>query len=433
MISNFLFYLFYIAISIIVFFLDSYLGLLIVIFSYLLLFFLNYLKNKSVFNYIQFYLLSCWVLSISQVFNVDPFGDYLFYKEKVYFFCCVIITSVIIFFFKVPNKNIYLFKDQLNEINSRNFYPILVIVFFLLIFSFDGLFGSIIQYIVKNLLYIAPIVISSIIYLNTSKKTFPNILFLIAFFYYTSFNFNRTGFILVPLIFFLTVLIDKNFQFKLKENIKIYLLSILFLFILLIMSDLYKTSQARNFVNFISELKFDDLINYFEFTRYRFESKSNIYDYFSIIQKLTDDNKELGGNIFSQFLSIFKPRFFFPDKVITNISELNTMQGIIENPLFFAIFMESTYNLGLIGVLIYHFLILFIGNVMFRAIKSTNNKFLFHLFITNYFFYTVYLYILIRGPGIHFASHFLVCFILMCYYLFASKINKINVNNKKDY
>ena len=81
---------------------------------------------------------------------------------------------------------------------------------------------------------------------------------------------------------------------------------------------------------------------------------------------MTDDNPELGGNIFSQFIGIFTPRYFFPDKVLTNISELNYVQGIVENPLFFAVFIESTNNLG-DYVFIYHFIILLIGSVMLKS------------------------------------------------------------------
>ena len=90
---------------------------------------------------------------------------------------------------------------------------------------------------------------------------------------------------------------------------------------------------------------------------------------------MTDDNPELGGNIFSQFIGIFTPRYFFPDKVLTNISELNYVQGIVENPLFFAVFIESTYNLGLIGVFIYHFIILLIGSVMLKSVRIVKSQF----------------------------------------------------------
>ena len=425
MIRNFLFYLIYIGVSVLIFLIDSYIGLLLVVFSYLLLFSLNYLKNKTIFNYIQFYLLACWILTLSQIFNIYSLNNDLFYDEKVYFLYCIIITGIITFFFKVPDKNIYLFEKKFDDIPFRNFHSTLGILVIFLIFGLDGIFGSVLQYIIKNLFYIFPIIISSIIYLNSKKKTFPNIIFFIVFYYYTSITSNRTGFLLVPIIFFLTVLIDKNFQFKVKEKSTIIFFSILFLSILLIMGDLYKTSQTRNLLDFIRELKFDDLYNYFEYTRYKFGSGGNVYDYFTVVQALTDKNQELGGNVFSQFFSILTPRFFFPDKVITNISELNTIQGIIENPLFFAVFMESTYNLGLIGVFLYHFFILLIGSVMFRSIKNSKNKFLFHLFISNYYFYIIYLYILIRGPGIHFASYFMITFFIMFYYLLKQK-NKTN-------
>ena len=117
--------------------------------------------------------------------------------------------------------------------------------------------------------------------------------------------------------------------------------------------------------------------------------------------------------------------FFFPDKPIQNISELNYMQGIHPSTLFVAVFMESTYNLGLIGVFIYHYLILFVGNLMFKSILVVQDELLFKFFSINYFFYIIHMYILIRGPGIHFIPYFFISFMIMLYYLKKYKNNKI--------
>ncbi len=68
---------------------------------------------------------------------------------------------------------------------------------------------------------------------------------------------------------------------------------------------------------------------------------------------------------------------------------------------------------------------------MFRAVTNVENKFLFQLFALHYYFYIVYLYILIRGPGIHFASHFLICFFIMLYYLIISRNTKLEIPVKK--
>ena len=184
-------------------------------------------------------------------------------------------------------------------------------------------------------------------------------------------------------------------------------------------------------LDFINQFRLNDLLNYFTYTRYRLDPARDLYDYFYILDALTDEYKEIGGNIFTQFISMFEPRYFYPSKEITNISELNKMQRIIENPLYFAIFMESTYNLGLIGVFVYHFLILLIGNLMFKAVTNVKNKLLFQLFALHYYFYIVYVYILIRGPGIHFASHFLICFVIMLYYLIISKNTKLEIPVEK--
>jgi len=99
MINNIFIYLIYVGVSIVFFLIDSYLGILLIVFSYLLLFFLNYKKNGTIFNYIQFYLLSCWILSLSRVFNTYSFKNGLFYEEKLYVLYCIIITGIISIFF----------------------------------------------------------------------------------------------------------------------------------------------------------------------------------------------------------------------------------------------------------------------------------------------------------------------------------------------
>ena len=80
---NIFIYLIYVGVSILIFLINSYLGILLIVFSYLLLFILNYKKNATIFNYIQFYLLSCWILSLSRVFNTYSFKNGLFYEEKL--------------------------------------------------------------------------------------------------------------------------------------------------------------------------------------------------------------------------------------------------------------------------------------------------------------------------------------------------------------
>ncbi len=420
-INNLYIYLIYIFLSSIIFLIDSYAGLLLVVFSYLLLFFLNFKKNSSIFNYVQFYLLVCWILTFNQIFNLFHFDENFFYEERLYFFSCVVISGIISIFFKVPEKNYLLFEKKFKKIENPYLSKYIIFLFTILIFGISGLFGGAIQYILKALLFIAPIILSGLYYLNSTKKLIPLILFITSFLFYTSIMFNRTGYLLVPIIFFVTVLIDKKFEIDLKKNINFVLGSIILILITLLLADIYKSSEYKNFFDFVLELKLTDFTNYYSESLYKINPTHNIYDYFSIMDALTDDRKEIGGNIFTQFLNIFKPRFFFPDKPIQNISELNYMQGIHPSSLFVAVFMESTYNLGLIGVFIYHYLILLIGNLMFKSVLVIEDELLFKFFSINYFFYIIHMYTLIRGPGIHFVPYFFISFMIMMYYLKKNK------------
>ena len=419
--SNLYIYLIYIFFSFITFLIDTYVGLVLVVFSYLLLLFLNFKKNGSIFNYVQFYLLACWILTFNQIFNLFYFDENFFYEERLYFFSCVVISGIISIFFKVPEKNYLLFEKKFKKIENPYLSKYIIFLFTILIFGISGLFGGAIQYILKALLFIAPIILSGLYYLNSTKKLIPLILFITSFLFYTSIMFNRTGYLLVPIIFFVTVLIDKKFEIDLKKNINFVLGSIILILITLLLADIYKSSEYKNFFDFVLELKLTDFTNYYSESLYKINPTHNIYDYFSIMDALTDDRKEIGGNIFTQFLNIFKPRFFFPDKPIQNISELNYMQGIHPSSLFVAVFMESTYNLGLIGVFIYHYLILLIGNLMFKSVLVIEDELLFKFFSINYFFYIIHMYTLIRGPGIHFIPYFFISFMIMMYYLKKNK------------
>ena len=123
--------------------------------------------------------------------------------------------------------------------------------------------------------------------------------------------FNRTGYLLVPIIFFITILIDNKFKIEFKKNINFILVSIILILITLIFADIYKGSETKNFIEFVGKFRLVELVNYFSESRYKINPTHNLYDYFSIIDALTDDRKEIGGNIFTQFGSMFQPRFFF--------------------------------------------------------------------------------------------------------------------------
>ena len=422
-ISNLLIYVFFAGFSFLIFLIDTYFGLLSIVFGYLLLFLLNYKSNRSLFNYIQLYLISCFILSITQIFNLYNFDDAFFFEERYYFFYCVVITCIISIFFKLPEKNLTFIFDKKKIFEKKYLNYFFIFLWTFLISGIYGFFGGVLQYVLKNLFLLSPIIVASIYYLNSEKKIIPNIIFFLTFIFFTSIMFNRTGFLLVPIIFFITILIEKKFNLNFVKNFRFVLSAILLILFTLVISDLYKGSDARNFYSFLTDLKIKDFTNFLSETRFKINPNHNIYDYFVILDALTDENKEIGGNIFSQFTSSLKPRFFFPEKIITNISELNYVQGYISNRLFFAIFMEASYNLGLVGVFVYHLLILLIGKIMFSAVLKAREKLLFQLFSVHYFFYIIYIYIFIRGPGIQFMQFFFACFCIMIYYLYLSKKN----------
>ena len=425
-INNLFLYLFYAGLSFLVFLIDSYIGLLSAIFGYIFLFFLNYRNNGSIFNHIQFYLIACWILSITQIFNLYNFDETFFYDERFYFLCCVIITGLISTFFEVPAQNLLLFQIKKEQKRLNYLSYILVFLWVLSILSIDGFFGGVLQYIFRNLLIISPIIVASILYLNFKKKLFPNIIFFLTFLYYTSIMFNRTGFLLVPLIFIVTILIEKEFKINFIKNSRFIFGSLILVFFTLVIADIYKGSNSREgFIGFFKDLKISDFENFSSNTRYQINPTHNIYDYFSILDALTDEKKELKGNIFYQYINAAKPRLFFPEKQITNISELNYLQGYVSNKLFFAIFIESSYNLGLIGVFLFHLLLLLVGKIMFNSLLIVKSEFLFKLFSVHYFFYIISMYTLIRGPGIHLVPYFFICFCIMVYILYLSKKTSI--------
>ena len=78
MIKNLLFYLIYIVLTVLIFLIDSYFGLLLATFSYFLLFLLNYLCEAGlgvlswIIIFVPFILMSVIVTMLLFVFNLDP-------------------------------------------------------------------------------------------------------------------------------------------------------------------------------------------------------------------------------------------------------------------------------------------------------------------------------------------------------------------------
>ena len=169
-ISNLLIYVFFAGFSFLIFLIDTYFGLLSIVFGYLLLFLLNYKSNRSLFNYIQLYLISCFILSITQIFNLYNFDDAFFFEERYYFFYCVVITCIISIFFKLPEKNLtfIFYKKKIFEKKYLNYFFIFLWTF--LISGIYGFFGGVLQYVLKNLFLLSPIIVASIYYLNSEKK-----------------------------------------------------------------------------------------------------------------------------------------------------------------------------------------------------------------------------------------------------------------------
>ena len=172
------------------------------------------MKTGSIFNYVQFYLLSCWILTINQIFNLYFFDQNLFYDERIYFFSCVLITGAISIFFKAPNKSYHLFNKELVKYKNQYLSKYILFLFTFLTFGISGFFGSVIQFILKSLLFISPIMISGVYYLFQKKKYFN---YSISSLLYTSIMFNRTGYLLVPIIFLLQYLLIINLRLNLKK------------------------------------------------------------------------------------------------------------------------------------------------------------------------------------------------------------------------
>ena len=114
----------------------------------------------------------------------------------------------------MPKKNDLLFEKKFKKVENPYLFKYILALFAIILLGIYGLFGSALQYIVKSLFFIIPVILSGLYYLTSSKKLIPIILFVISFLFYTSIMFNRTGYLLVPIIFFVTILIDKKFKIE---------------------------------------------------------------------------------------------------------------------------------------------------------------------------------------------------------------------------
>jgi len=413
-INKLILYFLYIFFSLIVYLINTYLGILLFVFSYLFIFFINYLENKNIFNFIQNYLLVSFILTFSKVYNINIFNVEIYSKEINYFLKCIFFTGIITFFFSISTSNVTI-NNRFNQDNvNKNHLYIIVILLSLFIFAHNGNLGQSIQYISRHLFFTLPIILVCLLYINfKSIKLLSYILFLYLFYFYGSTIINRSSFILVPIFFIIATFLLNQFNNQTTISLKTKIKMIFFFVIILILSDIYKSSGSLNILNFFKEIKINNLLNYYSNSRYKLFSDFEINNYFNILGLLIDGTKEQGGNLFSQFFNIFTPRYFFPEKETTNISQLIFIQKYSDNPLYFEIFIEASYNLKIVGVILFHFLILIIGNFMLKSLIYVRNVYLYQIFYINYLFYILFIFIIIRGPAIFFINYFLVYFIFM--------------------
>jgi hypothetical protein len=331
---------------------------------------------------------------------------------KNYIFISIHLTSFLTFFFKYPCEKIYFYDSE----KSPNIYKF-SFFFLCILFNLGVLhyYNNFVNYIIQNIFISYALIFFLLFYLISRSYFLITILFLLTFYTYSNYIINRTFFLLVPLSFALI-----NF-FKIKNYNNLTYKKIFFLFfcflIFLILGDLYKTIYISGFdgtstwyiFNFDINAFVSQLLN----SRYLESNFDILNDYFSTMFFLTDNFKNYGGNFISQLVSFVKPSFFFPDKDVTNISTLLYLQGYNANSLYFEIFLEASYNLGLVGVFIYYFLFLATGNFFYKSIMIFQNSPFLNFIKINYFLFILILFLLLRGPIIFIINFFFISIFIL--------------------
>jgi hypothetical protein len=419
---NFYFFRFFIfyfnfIFSLIIFNIDKNYGIIFSCFSYIIIFFINFIFFKKIINFIQIYLLIMFYLTFVKFIPLMNYDFISFNNLKMYIFNSIQLTSFLTLLFKFPFKEIYFDKSN-NSKSSYNFFYFIICV----LFNMSIIYGSgPISYFVTNIFISFALIFFLLFFLNSRNFILIIALFLFTFYSYSNFQYNRTYFLLVPFSFLLVFFLKQK---KIKIS-KIFFFMFLFL-ILLIFGDLYKNYNSI----YYSELSWNIL--YFDINPFMNQLFNNRYleietyildDYFFTLNFLIDKFKDYGENFIYQLISFVKPSYFFPDKDITNISTLLYAQGYNKNPLYFEIFIEASYNLGLAGVFCYYFIILAVGNFFYKSILIFENNSFSNFVKINYVIFLIMNYLLLRGPIIILIQYFFISFIILLFLRFIKKNN----------
>jgi len=367
-----------------------------------LLLMIYYFRGLStIYDYRFIYLSSLLVWgagkSLSILISVDSYIDSAVAFEYTFlmFFC-----PLIVLFFKF-NINIILIR---RKCINKNLYLIVIwfISCFVLFYTKYYNTESNLNFLVENIFRGLPIYLGVSVLLKTEKVNgyvsfFSLCVIVLTIIPYTINTYNRTAILFPFSVLALSIL---SIKIKQYSNLKIskskIIIYTLILLLVLYLSDLSKQKNLSIFESLGSSIS--DVVSSSIIMKSNYLPEENsALNYFNTLENIIEHEY---GIILYQFISSITPRIFYPDKPETDISKILFANDISPQPLYFEIFLEPYYDSGVLGVIFYFTLNLFLSYSLFNLIKNNDRYSLFIYAEALYFISLVTLFYSIRGPAV---------------------------------
>jgi hypothetical protein len=214
---------------------------------------------------------------------------------------------------------------------------------------------------------------------------------------------NRTSLLLPVSVMFLAFVVDNPILRRIAKKGKLWALIMigsLLAMTAFIYGDLQKQTGINGTTLYLYAINNpDEVMSVMIKTNY-LPSKYSGEDYFNSLNAIVESGSYMPGGVIIQLLSSVTPRIFFPSKGDTDVSYVKWTEGFLPQMQYYEIFLEPFIDSGIVGVLAYYTLFLFLVSLSWRAILILKDEFKGYYCRSVYILNLVCLFLVIRGPVI---------------------------------
>ena len=402
--------------------------------------FVKYIKNlASIYDFRVVYLGSILVWSLGKSLSVFmSYGSSVISGQFVsVYMLSMVIAPALVLIFKVPSPDTYFIKIQPNKLHHARIVKFSAFVWLLLSITLYWSLGApesnLTAFVLKQTSQGFLLVFASVLFMQlSSRETFFSVSFLfiiagITIFVFLQGPLNRTSLLLPLLIIILARLSQSKLiamKFQSAKSLFGFILAIPFFSILLLIADVQKQTSLSllDIIDFVAtrpEFIFEAIRN----SNYLPDKESASY-YFNSVNAILESKKEIPGGLFYQLASSLMPRIFFPDKGVTDLSQIMWENGFLTYPLYYEIFLEPVIDSRVFGVIIYYTLFLFFVWVSLVSVTMHKKGFRGIYSRSVYLLNLLVLFMIIRGPVIFIIWYAMLPNMILWWWFLAKRLNR---------